>query len=525
MAIRKIVSRIVDTTTLSSTGLDVATGTGTGAALLPKGTTNQRPASPVTGNIRYNTTLNLYEQYTDIGWSTVDAPPTVTSISGTINENTNSTITITGTGFKTGAIVFIEGNGVSGTPRALTTTYVSTTSLTAATAAASVNYVAAASFNVRVTNASGLSGVLSPAGNVDSDPIWSTSAGTLATINDQYGSYSPIATLSASDPEGTSVTYAVASGSLPGNVTLNSSTGAISGDPDNETSASTTYTFTASATSNTQVATRSFNIIVNRTPDGSSSARAATTPNNLRTLGITTNGTYWLKPDAGSAGQFYCVLDGTYGNYGWALGMRYYNPFYYGQLMRNAWDGHNGQNGPAIATASTWDGTYGSYLPDSASYILFGFTNANNNTLTDYAHFAAVGSGSDNSGFWNRSAGYTNSYNLTTVQQNVTGMASGSAVFYFRDTPSSSYDYFARGYGVNLAGPATNVDNTNNLLGAISDACNQFTLNTSGVTSISAWSETYVGSRKNLDGGSGANGSYCSDSSQSGYGKWMMFWR
>lgn len=527
MAIRKIVSRIVDTTTLSSTGLDVASGTGTGAALLPKGTTNQRPASPVAGNIRYNTTLNLYEQYTDIGWATVDAPPTVTSISGTINENTNSTITITGTGFKTGAIVFIEGAGVSSTPRALTTTFVSSTSLTAATAAASVNYVAAASFNVRVTNASGLSGVLSPAGNVDSDPIWSTSAGTLATINDTLGSYSPIVTLSASDPEGTSVTYAVASGSLPGNVTLNSSTGAISGDPDNETSASTTYSFVASATSNTQVATRSFNIIVNRTGDGSSSARAAAGPNALRTLGITTNGTYWLNPDSGGAGQFYCLLDGTYGNYGFALAMRVPHPFHFGQYHKNAWDGHAGQTGPAI-TDNTWDGTYGTKLPNAATHLLFGFTNASGNTLTDYAHFGAVGSGSDNSGFWNRSSGYTNSYNLTVVQQSVTGMASGSAVFYFRDSlAGTTADYFARGYGVNLAGPATNVDSTNNLLGSISDTCEQPTVN--GFQGPTSSSETYVGSRKNLDGGGGAGGSYCYQTSSFNgnqvNAKWMMWWR
>lgn len=302
---------------INTVTLDVTERDGTGSMFAPAGTTAERPASTAEGQLRYNTTTGLYEQYTATGWQAIDAPPTVSSISGTINENTNSTITITGTGFKTGSVVSIEGAGVSGTPRALTTTFVSSTELTAATAAASVNYVAGESFDVKVTNTSGLTGSLSPAGDVDSDPIWSTSAGTIATINDAYGSYSPIATLSASDPEGTSITYAVASGSLPTNVSLNSSTGAISGDPANETSASTTYSFTASATSNTQVATRSFNIIVNRTGDGTSSTRYATSAATIKSLtGTTTDGFYWIQT-TGMASPVQIWCDMNTGGGGW----------------------------------------------------------------------------------------------------------------------------------------------------------------------------------------------------------------
>jgi hypothetical protein len=494
--------------------------------VIPSGTTAERPVSPSVGMLRYNTTTGLVEQYNNAGWQGVDAPPVITNISGTINADTNSTITINGSNFKTGCVVYIEGAGVSNTPRSLTTTFVSSSQLTAVTNATSVNYVGGASFDVKVSNPSGLSSTLSPAGNIDRDPIWSTSAGNLVTINDAYGSYSPIATVSATDPDGTSITYSITSGSLPTNVTLNSSNGQISGDPSN-VSGSTTYTFEVTATSNTQTIPRTFNIIVNPTADGSSSARAVASPNTLRSLGITTNGTYWLKPDAGAAGQFYCLLDGTYGNYGFALGMRVPHPFHYGQYHKNAWDGHNGQEGPAITT-NTWDGTYGSYIPDSAQYLLFGFTNASGNNLTDWAHFAAVGSGTNNSGFWNRSSGYTNSYNLSVVQQNVTGMASGSAVFYFRDqTSGNAADYYARGYGVNLPGPSTNVNATNNLLGSIADSCEQPTIN--GITGPSASSETYIGSRKNLDGGNGADGSYCYQTSSFNgnqvNGKWLMWWR
>ena len=41
---------------------------GTNAVVLPKGTTDQRPASPVTGMIRFNTTLDKTEYYSSTGW-------------------------------------------------------------------------------------------------------------------------------------------------------------------------------------------------------------------------------------------------------------------------------------------------------------------------------------------------------------------------------------------------------------------------------------------------------------------------
>jgi hypothetical protein len=280
---------------------------GTDSIIVPVGTTAQRSGTE-TGQLRYNTDTGLAEFYTATGWAGVDAPPTVSNISGTINENTNSTITITGTNFKTGSVVYITGTAVSNVERALTTTYVNQTQLTADTNATSVNYVGGASFGVKVLNPSGLSGQLDNAGTIDRDPVWSTSAGTLATINDEYGSYSPIATVSASDPDGSTITYSVASGSLPGNVTLNSSTGAISGNPTNVPNA-TTYTFTVNATSNGQSASRSFNIIVNPALDGSTSARAATSADAINNLspGNFANGDYWLNLD-GTARQYYCPL-------------------------------------------------------------------------------------------------------------------------------------------------------------------------------------------------------------------------
>jgi hypothetical protein len=310
--------------------------TGSDGIVVPNGTTSgtgPRPGMPDLGTLRYNTTTGLAEFYTATGWAGVDAPPTVSSISGTINENTNSTVTITGTGFKAGSIVYITGNAVSNVERALSTTYVNQTTLTAATAAGAVNYVGNATFGIKVLNPSGLSGTLDGAGTVDRDPIWSTASGTIATWTD-FGSQS--ASVSASDPDGSSVAYSLASGSLPGNASLDTNTGAITSSDPTDVSSPTTYTFSINATSNTQSVSRSFNIIVNPAGDGTTSVRAGTSAAAIKTLtGTTTNGLYWVKPSGYStAQQMYCIMDGTGGTGGWTLAMNYI------PASTSAWGGH-----------------------------------------------------------------------------------------------------------------------------------------------------------------------------------------
>lgn len=52
----------------STTFLDSGNFNGTGALLVPSGSTAQRPAIPVAGMIRYNTTLGGAETYTSAGW-------------------------------------------------------------------------------------------------------------------------------------------------------------------------------------------------------------------------------------------------------------------------------------------------------------------------------------------------------------------------------------------------------------------------------------------------------------------------
>ena len=52
----------------ADTGLIDASST-TGALTIPKGTTAQRPSSPVSGMQRYNTTLSTFEIYTAGAWN------------------------------------------------------------------------------------------------------------------------------------------------------------------------------------------------------------------------------------------------------------------------------------------------------------------------------------------------------------------------------------------------------------------------------------------------------------------------
>ena len=155
---------------------------GSEGIVMPQGTTAERPGSPELGTLRYNTQLGFMEQYNATGWAGIDAPPTVTNLTGTISADTDSIITVSGSNFKSGSTVTVTGAGVNNLDRVLATTFVNSSTLTAATNASAVNYVGGASFNIKVSNPSGLSAVLEPAGTIDRSPSWNTGAGSLGTF-------------------------------------------------------------------------------------------------------------------------------------------------------------------------------------------------------------------------------------------------------------------------------------------------------------------------------------------------------
>ena len=175
-------------------------------------------------------------------------PPIVTSISGIINTNTTTTITVNGSRFTPTSVAYVTGAGVSNISRAMTTTFVSVNQITFSTNAAAVNFVASAGFDIQVLNGPGSSYTYTTGAVIDPDPTWATAAG-------DRGSYATMGanTIShqATDPLG--VTISLASGSIPAGLSL-ASNGNISGTVDWSTLSaawSSTYNYTLRATDNT----------------------------------------------------------------------------------------------------------------------------------------------------------------------------------------------------------------------------------------------------------------------------------
>jgi hypothetical protein len=246
------------------TGFVNISDTGTEGTKVASGTTAQRGST--TGQLRFNTTTGLAEYYTGTEFKIIDSPPTVTAVSPLEVDSQaggNITFTITGSNFGSGAVVKFIGNDATEIT-ASTTTVNSSSSISAVIARNSfVN--AKEPYDVKVTNTSGLSGILDNQINVDTSPTWSTASGTLTTIIDTAtGTH---ATVSATDVDGDTVSYSETGGTVltTAGLTLNSATGAISGDP-TDVASSTTYSFDLRATANSKNVDRAFSIIVNPSP-------------------------------------------------------------------------------------------------------------------------------------------------------------------------------------------------------------------------------------------------------------------
>ena len=179
-----------------------------------------------------------------------ETKPTISSISPTVIENTQTSITITGTNFVNGANVeAVATNGAI--VQADTVTFNSATSISAAFTISTDG-----TYFLRIENPDGNAVRSSSALLTVSDaPAWTTSAGSLGTnAAGSSVSYTVAATGATS--------FALQSGSLPGGVSLNTSTGVISGTESGAT-AETTYNFTIRATdAEAQTADRAFSITI-----------------------------------------------------------------------------------------------------------------------------------------------------------------------------------------------------------------------------------------------------------------------
>ena len=236
---------------------------------IPVGNTAARSGSPNTGDFRYNSQTAEVEFYNGAQWKDimVDAAsqPLVNNISPTgFNGLAGAVITIVGQNFVSGANVHFVSSVNGSSTAAGSVSFTNSGILTATTPALAV---AGEPYGVKVTNPDGGMTLLEAALDAGSAPSWSTAAGSLAT-GIQKGATMPGMAVTATDADGQTITYSEVTSVLTSNantpaatmnLTLNSSTGAITGTAPN-VSSDTTYNFTLRASDGTNTTDRAFSI-------------------------------------------------------------------------------------------------------------------------------------------------------------------------------------------------------------------------------------------------------------------------
>ena len=247
------------------------------ALLLPADISANRPPGQA-GYIRFNTSVNLLEYWNppSNSWSFISTPPILLSVNpSTVLAPID--LSLNGFNFQSGATVrFTDVSGsIYNSP---SVTYFNSTLVVANSG--TLPFTASGDFyDVTITNPGGLESTLENyISTGTSGPFFTTASGNIGRIYtgayyDSGGtltSYYTLLPVTATDPDSQPITgYSITSGSLPPGLSLNASTGAITGNiPLGSLSAptispsSTTYTFTVKADTSNASASRSFNIIL-----------------------------------------------------------------------------------------------------------------------------------------------------------------------------------------------------------------------------------------------------------------------
>ena len=180
-----------------------------------------------------------------------DTAPTITTSSLIAEPTTDTTLTINGTTYVSiPKVEFIKTTGAITV--APTVTFDSATQLTITTGTT----LTAGTYYIRVMNPDGGTVTTSSAIlTVSAAPAWVTASGSLGSV---AGGGSVSFTVVATD----ATSYAKQTGTFPGGVTINSSTGVISGT-ETGSSSTTVYTFTIRATdAEAQTSDREFSITI-----------------------------------------------------------------------------------------------------------------------------------------------------------------------------------------------------------------------------------------------------------------------
>jgi len=190
-----------------------------GAMIVPVGTASERPSTAVEGMLRYNSETGYLEAYTAGGWGSIATPPTITSFSPSvvIPAVVNGTdLTIIGAFFDENTTVQLRDS--SGTLYSTTNLVFTNSGIITVT----LGSLALDSYTLVMTNGAGLSVDSTSKFDVNTLPVWISPADGAALEFSTLVSYTT--TLSATDPDGGTITYSLVSGTLPPGLTLSGST-------------------------------------------------------------------------------------------------------------------------------------------------------------------------------------------------------------------------------------------------------------------------------------------------------------
>lgn len=204
------------------------------------------------GNISANT---VAATTLTVGGQSVTAlqNPTITSINPSTIDNTQTAVQISGTNFQSVPFVDAINSSTGAITQADSVSYTSSSSISA-----TFTLTTDGTYYLRVENNDGLAVRSTTALLTVSDaPTWNTAAGSLGSL-----AAGGTANFTVSATSDSTIAYSIVSGALPGGLSLNSSTGAITGTESGAT-AETTYNFTIRATdAEAQTADRAFSITV-----------------------------------------------------------------------------------------------------------------------------------------------------------------------------------------------------------------------------------------------------------------------
>ena len=246
-----------------TSSVDISNGT----LIIPSGDTASRTGiNTSTGDFRYNTTTGKVEFYNGAGWENIGtSQPLINNISpSSFSGAAGTSITLVGQNFVSGANVHFVSSVNGSSTAAGSVAFVNSGIMTAVTPLLTT---AGEPYGVKVTNPDGGMTLLEAALDAGSAPTWTTSAGSLGSGIQKNTTLSGIA-VTATDPDGQAITYSEVTSVLTSNadtpattmgLTLNSSTGAITGTAPN-VSSDTTYNFTIRASDGINTTDRNFSL-------------------------------------------------------------------------------------------------------------------------------------------------------------------------------------------------------------------------------------------------------------------------